>query len=775
MTPHRHRDWWACRPGTELLEGRRLPAQFGVPWHDALHLSVSFVPDGTPVASHRSDLFARLDAVQPTTDWQREVLRAFQTWAVEAHINFAVQPDAGLPLGTPGPDQHDPRFGDVRIGAQPMSPEVLSISVPHDPFLSGTWSGDVLLNSAAGPDGSKADLFPVLLHEVGHVLGLDHSDDPGSVMSSHLNNRLVSLSPGDIAAVRSLYGARPGDGFEGPGGNRDITTASPVPIPAGYDGSTPLLLYADVTTSRENDFFSLKAPAGYRGPATVRLQSAGVSLLAPRLTIFDAAGNEIADAASVRVGGDTLQITLPAVEPGATYYAEVRGASDDVFGVGEYALAVNFDGRSTVGSDAIDRLARQSYGYLSADDIRAIFLDPAGALFHDDRHTDDTFETSAPLDAAGAYGSEAPDRVTASLADPSDVNVYHVDTPESPHDGLTRPLVMTVTGRATEVNGLMPRVAVFDADRNPVPSLVLAHGDGTYTIQVAGVRPDSEYFVEVRHDPTSGKLVGNYELDVEYGHTAAAPTGFVESATGGRAGPQSYALVVNEAQLFDFLLAAGPGSGRSGSAVRMSVVDATGRTVGVRTAGAGETAGGDPWLLLPGDYTVTFAGVAPGGLVSSPLSFRLYGGSLSDPIGPALDDSTLRPVARRPRRDGRAVSLAGRRPCRTARAVGGRHARRRRARGSPGRCGPPCVWLDRRVGAGPAADGSGPVPTDTERFAVATRTVTRDAGCGFPPPGTFLTRHLGVLVVERQARPDVGERPARPSAGAPDGPSAHRR
>jgi len=47
--------------------------------------------------------------------------------------------------------------GDIRIGARPMSPEVLSISVPHDPFLSGTLSGDVLLNSAARFDGKAVD------------------------------------------------------------------------------------------------------------------------------------------------------------------------------------------------------------------------------------------------------------------------------------------------------------------------------------------------------------------------------------------------------------------------------------------------------------------------------------------------------------------------------------------------------------------------------------------------------------------------------------------
>lgn len=113
---------------------------------------------------------------------------------------------------------------------------------------------------------------------------------------------------------------------------------------------------------------------------TVRLQTAGVSLLAPRLTVLDPSGAVVADLASAGMAGDTLQARLPAIDPGATYHVEVRGAAGDVFGVGEYALAVRFDGLSVVGPGAIDTLSRQSYSDLSPDDINATFLDPGGVL-----------------------------------------------------------------------------------------------------------------------------------------------------------------------------------------------------------------------------------------------------------------------------------------------------------------------------------------------------------------------------------------------------------
>ena len=656
MAQRRNRTWSAGRHGVEALEGRRLLAQFGVPWHDATHLSVSFVPDGTLIGDHGSDLFKALDAREPAYVWQQEILRAFQTWAVEARINFALVPDGGQPLGTPGPDQHDPRFGDIRIGTQPMSPEVLSISVPHDPFLSGTWSGDLLLNSSVAFDDGGADLFPVLLHEVGHVLGLDHSDDPASVMSEHLDNTKTTLAPSDIAAIQALYGPRLGDDLGGPAGNSSLATAAPFPTPTGFDGSIPLLLYGDVSTANQAEYFSLKPPPGYVGPATVRLQTAGVSLLAPRLTVYDATGAVVADISSSTETGDTLSFEIPQLAPDSTYDIEVRGARDDVFGIGEYALAVSFDARSMVSPSTIDTLARQSYSYLSPDDINATLADPRGVLYDDDHHQNNTFANETPLDPASGYGTEGPDRITASLGDPSDVDVYHVEAPESPaysdsfgsspgSDGPERPLVMTVTGRATEVNGLTPTLDVYDDnDQELVPATVLAHGDGTYTVQVSGVQPGEDYDIRVSADPSSGKIVGNYELDVEYGHEVAAPTTFVESTVSRPRTEESFALTVNQAQLFDFLLSAAPVPDDPGSELRMVVTDEEGQAVTSRVAVEGDTAGGDPVLLLPGSYRVTFAAESSDGGIPAPMRFRLYGASLSDPIGPQLDRSTFRTI-----------------------------------------------------------------------------------------------------------------------------------
>lgn len=177
----------------------------GLPWLMAPDLTISFAPDGTDVAGYTSSLHETLNPVATTSAWQETFVNAFRTWA--QHIGTAVNvvADGGNPFGAPGLTQGDPKFGDVRIAAVPLQSDVIAISIPHNDLVSGTWAGDILLNSNASLD-SIDELFSVALHEAGHVFGLGHSTDARSVMHRHGISTVLTPTADDIAALQQLYG-----------------------------------------------------------------------------------------------------------------------------------------------------------------------------------------------------------------------------------------------------------------------------------------------------------------------------------------------------------------------------------------------------------------------------------------------------------------------------------------------------------------------------------------------------------------------------------------
>ena len=260
----------------ESLEDRAVPATFGVPWADPGRLTLSFAPDGTAIAGHTSSLFQTLNAQQSTAAWEKDILLAFQTWAVQANINIGLVSDGGEAFGTAGPSQHDPRFGDIRVGAQSMAPDALSISVPNDPTLSSSWTGDVLINSKARNVRRHGglDLYSVMLHEAGHVFGLEDNHDSGSPLYYQYQDN-QQLTSNDISDLQALYGTRSLDPHEGSKGNDTINTATQIQFPGGYTGTTPLVVYGDHRArTRDVDVYAFRPPSNDNGPVTFQLQSA---------------------------------------------------------------------------------------------------------------------------------------------------------------------------------------------------------------------------------------------------------------------------------------------------------------------------------------------------------------------------------------------------------------------------------------------------------------------------------------------------------------------
>lgn len=137
----------------------------------------------------------------PETQARAEVIRAMQKWAAAAAITFK---------GLAWPNQKksiDIFFaaGDHGDGFKFDGPGRVLAHAFYPPPNAETIAGDLHFDAdEPWKIGTDVDLFSVALHELGHSLGLGHSDNPNDVMYAFYR-RYTDLQQGDITALRTLY------------------------------------------------------------------------------------------------------------------------------------------------------------------------------------------------------------------------------------------------------------------------------------------------------------------------------------------------------------------------------------------------------------------------------------------------------------------------------------------------------------------------------------------------------------------------------------------
>jgi hypothetical protein len=621
----------------ERLEDRYAPSTSGIAWPDNQHLTLSFVPDGTQVGNSTSNLFRTLNTVAPTATWEREILRAFETWAASANLNVGVVADGGQPLGTTGAVQGDPRFGDIRIAAVPLAPGTLVTNTSFQ-WSGTTWSGDLVVNSSyLFSIGSKAgafDLYTAMLNEAGNVFGvLDSRTDTASGVYYQYTGVKTGLDANDVSDIHSLYGARSPDSYDfAP--NDTLATATNLGLPLGG-----VSLQADINNPADADNYKVTVPL--LTPAvvglTVKVTTSGLSTLTPTLQVYDANKRLVASATAtdplkgdltVQVGGGLLGI-LTQLLGGSTYTIRVAGgvpsgagSSGTPFAVGSYQLDIGY------------QLADGTVLSLVNGLLTPVGL--GGALYDVETGLNDTLTSALTLPSHLVNGQKPDARFDyagrSSISSPSDVDYYKVQAPSV----AAGPQKMNVLVWALQPNGLRPRVDVFDAAQHPVASKLLANENGTYTVEVANVTAGATYSVRVGAlYPSGSHSTGSYYLGVDF--TTQPPTA-LQSFTSGTIGDpttqQSQAMTVGQNQLFEFLLAADAGPSGAWEQVQMDIYDSGGALIFSLSTYSGQPAGSGHVYLRAGTYTVRFSAAAKPGTPFVPVDYTLSGRTISDPIGP---------------------------------------------------------------------------------------------------------------------------------------------
>lgn len=158
--------------------------------------------------------------IDGSTSWDSAFAQATNSW--NTHIDllkFAVVPASSVPKGD-GDLLNQVFFAD-NIYGEDFDDDTLAITTRWEFGGTVRAEADIVFNQAflwnayrgnvrAANGREQWDIVRVAMHELGHVLGLDHPDENGQRVTALMNsiiNNIDALQPDDITGARSLYGA----------------------------------------------------------------------------------------------------------------------------------------------------------------------------------------------------------------------------------------------------------------------------------------------------------------------------------------------------------------------------------------------------------------------------------------------------------------------------------------------------------------------------------------------------------------------------------------
>jgi len=407
----------------ESLESRVTPyVASGNAWPVPQLVTISFVPDGTVLGQDvngpiSSNLFANFNQrFGSPAAWQNAIEKGAQAWAQQTNINLAIVTDNGTASGGGNYQQGDSGFGDIRIGSYNFGNTGLAWAYMPPPINNYSVAGDINFNSTTGfvlGTSGGFNLQTVAEHEFGHALGLDHTNVVNSaiVMWPSYTAYKVTLNSDDIAGIRNIYSGnnpRSADVYDAVTSNGSFATATNVNSLINGGSLTALVTGLDITATTDLDYYTFTAPTGSSSTLTVKVQSSGLSLLSPKVTVY--ASDQVTVLGSANgsgVYGTTLSVPVSGITAGQQFYVKVQGADSTAMSTGAYAMTLNF------GTGASPTVPLPNTQTLNGNPISSGGGLALGSGHNGHEHDDDG--DSVPTGGVGDF-LEAPENASSILA-----------------------------------------------------------------------------------------------------------------------------------------------------------------------------------------------------------------------------------------------------------------------------------------------------------------------------------------------------------------------
>src|SRR5207248_7249300 len=131
------------------------------------------------------------------------------------------------------------------------------------------------------------------------------------------------------------------DAYDAAAANGSFATATDITAQINTASATAVLNNLDISATSDLDYYKFTAPAGSSSSLTVTVQSNGLSLLAPTLSVYNGSQTQLATVSGACHYGTTMSLTINGITAGSTYYVKVGGADTTALGTGKYALMLN--------------------------------------------------------------------------------------------------------------------------------------------------------------------------------------------------------------------------------------------------------------------------------------------------------------------------------------------------------------------------------------------------------------------------------------------------